>query len=162
MSQTAYTVNMAAAAAGLIADMFEKDVMSFITPSDSIPFGLAVARNSTDDYNCKLPAASGDDLIGIALSTMAKEIPLGAPVQTVQYVAGDAVSVMREGRVWVLVEETVLPGSPVFVRFTAGAGGSQKGAFRASADSASAVAWTKAKYLTNAVAGALALVEVRM
>jgi hypothetical protein len=63
----------------------------------------------------------------------------------------------------VRVEEAVLPGDPVFVRFAAGAGGTGLGAFRKSADTGSAAQVPNgAVYMTTASAGSLALVEVNL
>src|SRR3990172_9189666 len=48
--------------------------------------------------------------------------------------------IRRQGRIWVFIDETVTPQSPVFVRHTAGAGGTVLGAFRLTADTATAEA----------------------
>lgn len=77
------------------------------------------------------------------------------------YAIGDMVSLLKRGRIWVAVEEAVTPASTPFVRFAAGGGGTVLGGFRASADTATAVALPGAKYLTTqATIGGLALLEV--
>jgi hypothetical protein len=74
-----------------------------------------------------------------------------------------AVSVLTKGRIYVVVEEAVTPASAVFVRFAAGVGGTQLGAFRASADTATASAapagW---RYRSSAAIGGIAELELNL
>jgi hypothetical protein len=69
--------------------------------------------------------------------------------------------VMRSGRMWVVTEEAVAVGDDVYIRFAAGAGGTQLGAVRSSADTASAALLPNAVFLTKAGAAGLAMVQFR-
>lgn len=162
MSQTSYAVNMSAAFAGMLYDIDPtKDVMSYLANA-AIPFGVCVKRVSGQDGQCDLPGSAGDDLVGVAIASMTKEVPLGGGTQTVGYAQFDSVPVLRHGRIYVAVEESVTPASSVFVRYASGAGGSQLGAFRASADTSTAVAWTKARFLSSASAGGIVVLEINI
>jgi hypothetical protein len=69
-------------------------------------------------------------------------------------------SVLNRGRVWVQVEDAVAVGGRCFVRHTASGGNTQLGKFRSNADTATAIEWKGARYLTAASGGGLAMVEV--
>lgn len=77
-----------------------------------------------------------------------------------EYRDQDTVSVMRKGAMYVISEELVVAGDPVFVRVVAGAGGTQVGALRKSADTASAVQIVGARFARDAAAGAITIVEL--
>lgn len=164
MSQTSYSTYQAAAFAGMLADSGEIDVLSYINEeaSANLPFGVAVAKGTAD--NGFLAMVNGSSVIvGILAHTHQVDpgrvaaSPAGAGVPP-KYLG----NVLKRGRIYVQVEEAVTPASAVFVRHTAGAGGTQKGAFRASADTATAVAWTAARFLTSAGANGYAIVEVNL
>lgn len=70
------------------------------------------------------------------------------------YVDGEMVPVLRKGQLWVYTEEAVSDGDPVFVRISAGAGGSALGAFRNDADGGSCVQVVGALFIQNSSAGA--------
>lgn len=171
MSQTAYTTYQSIGFAGQLADNGDHEVLSYINAeaSANMPFGIAL-KKGTGDQDAKLPAASADvtaaySLIGVAVHThqvdpghvASSPVGAGAPPKY-------AVNVLTRGRILVQVEEAVTPTSPVFVRFAAGAGGTQLGAFRASADTATAVATpgTNLRYLTSAAAAGFAVLEVNL
>ena len=162
MSQLAYSVNMAVAQAGAKYDISPmQDVMSKHNPVDEILLGVAVVKSSEDDDAIKLPAASTDITVagrclGVAIRKMDMASALSSPSV---YPVKSSVPVMKKGRVWVKVEEAVAPNDPVYVRFAAGTG-TQKGAFRASADTATAALLAGAKYLTTAAADGLAVIEL--
>jgi hypothetical protein len=70
--------------------------------------------------------------------------------------------IVRRGLVWVTVEENVSDGDDVYVRYASGGGGTQLGAFRKSADTATAAQLTGAKYRGGATAGNVCKVEVNL
>jgi hypothetical protein len=72
---------------------------------------------------------------------------------TADYVDGDQVPMVEQGGIWVFTEEAVVDGDPVYVRIASGAGGSQIGAFRNDADTASCVLVPDARFVRNASAG---------
>jgi hypothetical protein len=150
-------------------NMVETVVVAGTAP---IPFGVFVCRDldrvvsGPEDYAVRLPRVTGDVtgnlglLGGVTLDKIATEQPNNYTGLYGFYGSNTMVNVLRDGRVLVLVEEAVTISSTVFVRFASGTGGTQLGAFRASADSATAVAWPLAKFTNSAAAGGLAVLEV--
>ncbi len=76
-----------------------------------------------------------------------------AETQEASYVDGEVISVLETGNIWVFTEQACVDRGDVYVRVTAGSGGSVIGAFRNDADSASAVLVTGAKFRRNCAAG---------
>jgi hypothetical protein len=128
--------------------------------SPSAPPGVLLVINEAGnfgplDYAVRLPKATADVTalaFGVTTLTVGTESGLHS--------SPGMADCLRQGRIWVAVEEPVTAGDPAFVRFAAGAGGSQLGAFRKSADSASSVALPNAKYLTDSTTDGLAIVQV--
>ena len=147
--QTAYAINLNLGAEGQLADDSQiKDVLSLIGTVD-VPMGKVVAKDSSGDNMGKLPTSGSDIMMGVALRAQVVQpntIPGGLNVYPL---GGPAVSVLHVGRVLVKPEQSMVPGDAVFVRFAAGAGGTVKGSIRKDADTASAVAWPKAKILST-------------
>lgn len=165
MSQTSYSINQLTAFAGQLGDIGPHDIGTFTNSVlASVPFGVAVSMDPTSgDGHFKLPAASGDLvrnlLLGVTSATQAIE-NLGSGGG---YKINAAVGVLKKGRVWVQVEEAVVAGDPVFVRIAAGAGGTQLGAFRKTADTASASQVLEGmQYLTSASALGFVLLQVNL
>lgn len=129
----------------------------------AIQAGLFVCQG-TADGQCKLPASSGDVAkgLGLAPSRVSHDavFPSGGTAGFT-YQIGDTVGAVI-GTGWVTVEEDVSAQDAVYVRYATGGGGSQKGAFRKSADTSTAAAVTGARYLTSASAGGLALVAINL
>jgi hypothetical protein len=157
--QTSYAQNMLPAFPGMKADLAPGYARSMAQgeASAEVPFGVAVAQGSADD-TCILPSGSGAKIVGVALHSATYQ-PL-YQLGTVGLKPKTTVNVMEKGTVWVTVEENVAKEDPVFIRHTAGAGGTQLGAFRKSADTASAIQQKGCRYLTSASAGGVAMVEV--
>ena len=161
--QTVYNINQLASQAGMIYDLGENDFISAVNQSVAVGFGLGLAQGSGADGRCKLPAASGDVtnlFLGISALVQTKEQPYPSLSGPVQYPAGSDIAIMRKGRIWVQVEEAVVPMGPVFCRFASGAGGTQLGAFRTSADTATAAQVPHAVYRSTAAAQGFAVVEL--
>lgn len=126
--QTAVAIDPVAGSPGLEYDDSFSDVVSWIA-TVAIPFGVLVYESA--EGKATLPTATGNvtaGRCGIALIDHNKASGDG-------YAIGDAVRVMRRGRVWVLTEEQLAFGDTLFSRFAAGTG-TQKGAFRNDADTA--------------------------
>jgi hypothetical protein len=157
--QTSYTDSMAVGTAGMIADNGPRDVLSRVNPSVVIPFGLAVTKG-TADRDVKLPTSTGEASAMVGVAIQPGILPVTSSGDP-SYPVKSPVSVMRKGRVWVKVEEAVVAGDAAFVRFAAGTG-TQLGAFRKSADTATAVAVTGARHLTSASANGLAVLELTL
>lgn len=155
MSQTAYPLIMPVALAGLIADL---DQGFYITTGLNeevvvLPFGLGLSKvGATVDDGYKLPALVGSVIAGIgAFSQGMNNIgSVGWPA-TGGIPAARAVpfNVLRRGSVWVKVEEAVVAYDIAFCRYAAGAGGTQLGAWRKSADTATAATVKGARFLTS-------------
>lgn len=135
--QTAITLKPVVGSAGLEYDMDDNnDIVSFIATT-AIPFGAFVFVSS--DGFVSVPALTANVTApnaaqrGVALIDHNKATQEG-------YDIGDAVRVLRRGRVWALTDPTanVTINSALFVRFAAGANGTVLGAFRADADTATA------------------------
>lgn len=129
-----------------------------------IPEGVGLTRVADDTV--KLPALAADitaNFQGIAVRLTARE-PHNATVivddGTGMYVAKDQIPCLRTGVIYVNVEGTVAQDGAVYCRYAAGAGGSQLGAFRADADTATAAIVPNAKYLEGRTGAGL--VRVRL
>lgn len=162
MSQTSYSLAQAIAMPGLLGDSGFHDVLSGIA-STAMGFGLGVLKG-TADSDLALPGVSGDvaKIRGVTVHQH-KEQDLSS---VAQYKQKDAVSVLHKGRIWVMVEEAVVPGDAVYVRYAAGGNG--VGSFGKTAGSTERAQLSdgsqgsKAKYLTSASANGLALLEVAL
>lgn len=164
MSQTTYSYTMTTAFAGMLADsnIALNDIFGAVQAEASaeIPFGVMCCKG-TGDNDAKLPAASNAKLIGVLIHSHTYEPRLD--LGTVGVKPGAMLNIMNKGRVWVLVEENVTREDRAYIRYAAGAGGTQLGAFRKSSVSGETIDATKTcKFVTSASAGQLAVVEVDM
>jgi hypothetical protein len=157
--QTIYGSTMDPAYPGMLADASGKNVRSYAQAEATaeIPFGVAVAQAPADD-SCILPVDVNAKYVGVVLHDHVYDplIQLG----TVGVKPKNTLSVLVEGVVWVRVEEAVAVGDRAFIRYAAGAGGTQKGSFRKSADTTTAIEAKGCRYLSSAAAGGLAQLEV--
>lgn len=120
-----------------------------------VPFGRGMVEGSTPPL-AVLPSVTGFRFAGVALFK-AKVSPndgTGA-----KYEAGEAISLLRKGRVWVLVEEAVTLTSDVFLRHTIGSATELPGRFRTDADSAKADQITNARFVSVTAGEGLAELE---
>lgn len=135
----------------------------------SIPFGVAVAldpgrmtANFAQDMAVRLPNATTDKILGITMHTHYFEsqynpvTAINVPLNPV----GQPLNVMRSGRIWVRPETAVVAGSDVFFRHAVNGGNTQLGALRADADTATATALSGARFISNAGAGELAVLQI--
>jgi len=127
----------------------------------AIQAGLFVVQGTAGKG--KLPTSSGDVAkgLGIAPSRVHDSVFPSGGTPGVTYQIGDTIGSICRGRVWVTVEEAVDPMDPVYIRYDTGTG-SQKGAFRKTADSSTAALLGGARYLTGALANGLALVDINL
>ena|ERR1700761_3132423 len=161
--QTTYTQFQPEAVLGMMSEDFTKYVDTVI-PSVGAKTGTLLTADKTAGKArnaAKLPANAGEcakpGAMGILILDATREI---APGATLDWVANRPAPVMRRGRIWVLAESDVARWTYPFVRFAANGGNTNIGGFRADADSASAAQLTNAIILTDAVAGALFLLEI--
>ncbi len=148
--QTSYTELPAAGAPGQEYDCAFTDKVSW-TADEAIPFGAYVVESR--EGGCELPDSSGEITAnkgGIALIDPTIASGVG-------YQIGDTVTVLRKGRVFALSDEALAKGDTLFVRHTAGAGGSQKGSFRNDADTATAATPTGVSIFKGGAANVVVL-----
>lgn len=160
--QTSYALTPAVAVPGLLADSGHgRDLGTGFVANATIASGLFCCFHTGDkDLQIRATAATGE-----VTDNRARGVTVFMPfAPNAPNAVGDCITYMKKGRIWVNVEEAVTPASPVFVRFAAGAFPTL-GAFRASDDTASAVALPNgsAKYITaQATIGGLALLELNL
>jgi len=157
MAQLTYPTDLVIGIAGQAADTGAIDVISRASEEAvAFPYGCAVVAGTDPDVQALL-ASGAADLLGVAMHSHAAENDIAAADSVLD---GRMFNVLRDGRIYVVVEEAVTPASTVFVRISAGGGGSQLGAFRASADTATALACAGARYLTSAGIAGVAVLEI--
>lgn len=166
MSQTSYA-EQPAAFAGMLADatiVKHADTLVQGEASAEIPFGVAVALSTspgTDGTPGKavLPAAANAKIWGVAVHS--HDYDNRTELGTTGMKPKVLLSALRKGRIWVTVETAVVAGDRAHIRYAAGAGGSQLGAFRNASVVNETIDLTKvAVFLTTASIGGLAMVEV--
>lgn len=169
--QTSYSVTMAAAFEGQIAESGPKRIRTGRNnmASTQIGYGRFVAfdpGSGTTDLAIKLPDALSNLLLGVLIWQAAHE-PQTTGIDPVTGI-GD---VMEQGTVWMLTEQAVTPADPVYVRVDVSASPTGTspavGKVRKDADPTGglasvdrAVAVPNCRFLTSASAGALVKVEL--
>lgn len=157
MPQTSYSLTHRIATPGMIADASPHDIRTAINADVvSLPLGIAVKfSTAAGDEGVATIGATTDPIAGIGVysDTFAE----GYDIDSTGVKVGTVFGVLEKGAIYVTVEEAVNAGDRAFVRFAAGAGGTQPGAFRKSADTASARQMQGAMYRTSAAAGGLAI-----
>lgn len=125
------------------------------------PFGAGVVRDdraAVSGKQCRLPRLSTDVTAGLFLGVLAANTSK-SPASG-GWEAGSIPDILRMGHIYVLVEGTGTEGAPLFVRYAAGAGGSQLGAFRTDADTSTAVAIPGMRALETWTASGIVLAEL--
>lgn len=161
--QTSVDLYLVKGMEGQKADTNFDDVLSRFASTD-VPFGKGLVEG-VGAGNSELPSASGQIFDGVALHTHSSSATL-AGVRL--YIAGEAISLLRRGRVWVKSEDVITINSiasltsPVYLRHTANGAGKIPGNFLTTADSSKATALTNCKWLTETtVVNDIALLEIR-
>lgn len=108
--QTEYRERMTVAFNGMLADASgsPKEIKTFINASEDIQYGRGVADGGSAD-TCQLPTLITSRILGVTVAVHDNEDG--------GYRQGSALSVLGRGRIYVDVEEAVLPGDPVYVRY---------------------------------------------
>lgn len=155
-----------------------------VAPAGSdMPFGRIVAFDTTDvsgngnpaGQACKLPDASGNQLLGMSVHTHAASVKRGYRVPYSNelhngnfsfggaddsgYIPGEIAGIMLFGYGWVEAEEFGLVGTSPYVRYATGAGGSERGRIRGDADTNTAVQMTSALVMQERQALGISLVQ---
>jgi hypothetical protein len=167
--QTSYTQFAPEAVLGMMTEDFTKYIDTVI-PQVAVRTGTMLTADLTVGKvrnAAKLPAAgvdiTGPAVLGIVPFDATKVLAPGA-IETgaPDWPALRPVPAMRRGRIWVLAESAVLRWTYPFVRFAVAGANTNIGGFRADADTASAVQFTKGIFLTDADIGQLVLLEINI
>ena len=153
MAQLSYQIDMTVGIEGALADPdMDKYTVSRVALA-SLPCGKLVVADATASLNgkgVKLPDADftgSGDVEGVLMWD-----PARAPqANGNNFAAGDALPVLRKGRIYVKPEDAVARNAQAFARFSAGTG-SQLGAFRSDDDTATAAPVPSARYLSATTA----------
>jgi hypothetical protein len=158
MVQLTYPTDLAIGIAGQLQPSPRNDVLSRVFENaTSAPFGIAIARGTDPDLEVDHAADAAGDLVGVLVHSHANEV---GDDNLNQADTGKVVNVLHEGRILVVCEDACTPADSVYVRVASGGGGTQLGAFRTDADTATARAASGMRFLTSASAGGLVLLEV--
>lgn len=141
MSQTVYVQDPPVAIEGMIADSspYLEIISRKVEQAAGIPFGRFVTKGTASDQ-IQLPNATGDVSSSAGVGFTRADTSREQAATPQGYQDDHIADVMRRGNMWVDPEGTPAYGAQVFVRFAAGAGGSDLGRTRIDADTATAVA----------------------
>ena len=128
--QTTYSNFPAVAFAGQLATIEDADIITgFNADTSDMPFGIAVSYKASPTYNTDmtLPVTSGGAKVaGILIHSHAHERQYYLPDGTLAgdlaaggLVPGAKLDILRRGRVWVTVVQTVAVGDRLFVAWEA-------------------------------------------
>lgn len=162
--QTSFSVDKVRAYAGMLADNGDKDTFTKIA-SSAVPFGFGVVKRAAQADTVEqagVPTATADVTArarGIAIKDETRRGPQAGLVGG--YEALDPMTLLKRGRIWVPVEAAVTQDGAAFCRFAAGTFAAL-GAWRADADTATAVAFPTAVFRTSTTGAGFAIVEVNL
>lgn len=141
--------------------------MAVATPTPNviasrIPFGRAVALLTAPKV-IGLPSGTGFNFYGFALNRAISKPFSASFSDEPKWRAGDAVPVLRKGRIYVIPETSGAITSPVYVRHTQGSSSAlTPGRVRPTDDSGKVDSIAAIKWLDAPVAGALTRVEINL
>lgn len=158
MAQLSYTIEHKQAYPGGRADSGPMD--AWAAQNDDvvqIGFGLGVVRNPVQPTNqaaidmlsaiLPIDGKVEADFAGVVLYDAAHEAGYPFASSTLTGVqVGDAMSLIKKGRVFVPAEDAVDPTKPVYLRLSVNGGGTAAGQFRGTSDTTHTVLLTKAKW----------------
>lgn len=152
------TQDINAGRAGAISKSAPYQIVGKVCDAD-MTVGVAVAPGATDE-SCKVPASAADvdNALGVAVYHPFRQV-LGAGGE--EYADGQVADVMIDGEIWVVVEEAVSPGDPVFCRHTANGGNTTLGAFRTDADTSNAAAFDGARFASTTSGAGIAKLRLK-
>jgi hypothetical protein len=125
----------------------------------TVPFGVGLCRDddsAVSGYRCRLPRVAADvsaGFLGIAGWDSTEQYALGG------WQAGTIPKLLHRGHIWCVTEGAIAELAQMYCRFASGAGGSQLGAFRGDADSASAGAVVGLRALESCSGAGIVLAE---
>jgi len=118
--QTSYSENIAAAVAGMIANMEPSVIISrTVADADGVGFGKVVQEASTDGLcTADLDTADMDAMKFIGITVMDRSVRPETPNKFSQY---ESARIMRKGVIWVTASTAVSAGTDVTVTLATGA-----------------------------------------
>lgn len=129
---------------GLLYDSgFNNYMQSFGNASGvTIDFGLGVVRGS-QDRAATLPNAEGNEFLGITVrNEMRENTFVNFQSGSSPYQIGEMMTVLtKQGQIWVVAENTVSAGDPVYCRFAVNGGLNILGSFRNDSNTTLSVAY---------------------
>jgi hypothetical protein len=146
--QLSYPVNPSAAFEGMLADNGDHDALSKIAEGSTLAFGRGCQLGTSEDQVKKLDGNT-NKFAGVVVH---KHVELGLVSDKM------SISVLRKGRIWVKVDETIAQGDPVFVRTDAG----NEGLFRKTTVAGAIDLSSKATIVVGAAAGGLAILDLNL
>lgn len=152
MSQTVLTVDPAVGFRGLIGDgARDKHIRSYANGAAAAQgFGILVkvdAANPEDQFD--IFSGAGQKPLGVLVHQQPQQDPKLLGVTGVALL--EVVGVMKRGRIWVPVEETIVATDRVFFRHTAFGGNTELGQFRKDAEGAAEVSTLTPNPIVNDV-----------
>ena len=151
MSQTTMSQYGAAGVAGLLDGVGPRNVRSYAA-GEIIPVGFPV-KLGTDPAKGVLKATAGAGVIGFSIHDQARE---QTSAGAVQYAATETVSVLTQGRMWVMTDKAVAAGATANLKT---ASGTLTDA--AVTTGIEALTQVSVKFITATAAAGLALVEIK-
>lgn len=143
--------------------------------SVDIEFGLGLVLNTSlvPDNNrigVKLPSASNDVFVGVAVLDRAISVNSGTPAgfddlttdEKAVYKAGRPIRLRRRGRIYVYSDQAVAPGDPVYLRYTVSSGGIVAGNFRKDGDTSKAAQLSGVQWGGKITAAGLVILELNL
>jgi hypothetical protein len=125
----------------------------------TVPFGVGLCRDDdspVSGYRCRLPRVSADVTAGfLAIAAWDSSEPYAVG----GWQPGSLPKLLHKGHIWCVTEGAIGELAQMYCRFAAGAGGSQLGAFRADADSASAAAVVGLRAIESCSGAGIVLAE---
>lgn len=172
MAQLSYSIEHKQAYPGGRADSSPMDAAS--AQNDDvvqIPWGLGVVRNpvqpsnqaAIDMLSAILPVDGKveADFAGVVLYDAAYEAGYPFGTSTLNGVqVGNAMSLIKKGRVFVTAEDAVDPTKPVYLRLSANGAGTAAGQFRGTSDTTHTIQLTKAKWVGTRNADGLCALDL--
>ena len=144
-------------------------VVNTIDNETGTPFGVGMTEDTATAGNDELahaPKAAVDittagKFAGIAVHSHANEQAV-LNANNVGYALASAMSIIRKGRVYVLVEDAVVKGGGVYCRYTGTTPFPQLGGIRSDGDTSKAGLIPNARFETSADAGGIAVVSINL
>ena len=151
MSQTTMSQYGAASVAGLLDGVGPRNVRSYAA-KEIIPVGFPVKLGTSADKEV-LKATAGAGVIGFSIHDQARE---QTSAGAVQYAATETVSVLTQGRMWVMTDKAVAAGATANLK-------TASGTLTDAVVAAGIEAFTQisVKFITATSAAGLALVEIK-